>query len=305
MTSHFEWHTPSHRCSGERAGERGERRETSGRLANGKTAPVRESIASPMSDALRPSPRPSPRGTGEREGASCRVRAARGFTLLELLLALAMAAMLALSLYTAMNVALRARTSAGASLEPTRAAMIAMDLIQQDFQSVPPPGDSAADAIPLRGPFYGEHLPAGEGDNDQVEFCSIGADAVGTDPVDAPPLAEGIRRIHLQVQTDGNGSALVRRVTRNLRPSSEPQVEEEILCRNVRSFSLRYFDGVAWLEDWDSTTLEDNLPLAVAITLELGEPTPDAPTKRVTRVVPLPCAKPLSGTESMMFGGAG
>ena len=305
MTSHFERRTPSHRYSGERAGEMGERRETSGRRANGKTAPVCESIASPMSDALSPSPLPSPRGTGEREGAFRRALAARGFTLLELLLALAMAAMLALSLYTAMNVALRARTSAGASLEPTRAAMIAMDLIQQDFQSVTPPGDSAADAIPLRGPFYGEHLPAAGGDKDQVEFCSIGTDTTEGDPANAPPLSEGIRRVHLQVQTEGAASVLLRRVTRNLRPSSEPQVEEEILCRNVRSLSLRYFDGVAWLEDWDSTTLEDNLPLAVAITLELGEPAADAPTKRVTRVVPLPCAKPLSGTESMMFGGAG
>jgi type II secretion system protein J len=303
MSSHFERHTPSLRYPGE--GERGERHETSKHGSTGKTAPVVESSASPASRALCPSPPPSPRRTEERESATCRVHASRGFTLLELLLALAMAAMLALSLYTAMNVALRARTSAGASLEPTRAAMIAMDLIQQDFQSVPPPGDSAADTIPLRGPFYGEHLPAAGGDNDQVEFCSIGADTIEGDPVDAPPLSEGIRRIQLQVQTDAGSSVLLRRVTRNLRPSSEPRVEEEILCRNVRSLSLRYFDGVAWLEEWDSTTLEDNLPLAIAITLELGEPSADAPTKRVTRVIPLPCAKPLSGTESMMFGGAG
>jgi len=233
-----------------------------------------------------------------------RRRRAGGFSLLELLLAMAMAAMLALSLYTAMNVALRAKSSANASLEPTRAAMIAMDLIQQDFQSVPPPGDSAADTIPLSGSFYGEHLPAAGGDNDSVEFYSIGADTIEGDPVDAPPLSEGIRRIHLQVQSDAGGSVLVRRVTRNLMPSSEPAVEEEILCRNVRSFALRYYDGVAWQEEWDSTTLEDNLPLAVAITLELGEPNADAATKRVTRVVPLPCAKLISGTESMLLGGA-
>jgi general secretion pathway protein J len=232
------------------------------------------------------------------------IRASRGFSLLELLLAMAMAAMLALSLYTAMNVALRAKSSANASLEPTRAAMIAMDLIQQDFQSVPPPGDSTADTLPLSGPFYAEHLPAAGGDNDSVEFYSIGADTIEGDPVDAPPLSEGIRRIHLQVEADSvNGSVLVRRVTRNLMPSSEPVVDEEILCRNVRSFALRYYDGVAWQEDWDSTTLEDNLPLAVAITLELGEANADAATKRVTRVVPLPCAKLISGTESMMLGG--
>ena len=304
MTSHFEMRPPSSSYPGERAGERGERRETSEHRPNGKTAPGFRSSASPTSCALGPSPLPSPRRTGKREDALCAHPAARGFSLLELLLAMAMAAMLALSLYTAMNVALRAKSSANASLEPTRAAMIAMDLIQQDFQSVPPPGDSTDDDIPLSGPFYGEHLPAaGGGDNDSVEFYSIGADAIEGDSANAPPLSEGVRRIHLQVQSDASGSVLVRRVTRNLMPSSEPAVEEEILCRNVRSFALRYYDGVAWQEEWDSTMLEDNLPLAVAITLELGEPNADVATKRVTRVVPLPCAKLISGTETMLLGG--
>ncbi len=311
MTSHLKLRPPSHPYPGERAGERGERHKTSEHRSNRKTAPVLESISSPASRALSPSPLPfhQPlrgylRRTGERESAFGASHAARGFSLLELLLAMAMAAMLALSLYTAMNVALRAKASANASLEPTRAAMIAMDLIQQDFQSVPPPGDSTGNTVPLSGAFYGEHLPAAGGDNDSVEFHSIGADPIEGDPIDAPPLSEGIRRIHLQVRVDGAASVLVRRVTRNLLPASEPAVQEEILCRNVRSFGLRYYDGVAWQEDWDSTTLDDNLPLAVAITLELGEPNADAAVKKVTRVIPLPCAKPIAGTESMMFGGA-
>lgn len=221
----------------------------------------------------------------------------RGFSLLELLLAMAMAAMLALSLYTAMNVALRARTSANAAIEPTRTGMIAIDLVQRDFESVPPPTGT------LGGPFYGAHQPSGLGDNDQIEFCTIGADPIEGDPADAPPLSDGIRRIELYVRDDGASPVLVRRVTRNLMPASEPLAEEEILCRNVRSFSLRYYDGIAWQDNWDSTTVEDALPLAVAITIELGDTNRDNPGQRVTRVVPLACAKPTAGSEMMMLGG--
>ena len=208
-----------------------------------------------------------------------------------------MAAMLALSLYTAMNVALRARTSANNAIEPTRTGMIAIDLVERDFQSVPPPTGT------LGGPFYAGHQPAAAGDNDHVEFFTIGADPLEGDPADGSPLAEGIRKIQLYVQSDGVASpVLVRRVTRNLMPAAEALADEEVLCRNVRSFSLRYYDGVAWQEEWDSTTLDDTLPLAVAITIELGEPNADKPSSHVTRVVPLACAKPASSSDVMMGG---
>ncbi|HEV2296163.1 MAG TPA: type II secretion system protein GspJ [Tepidisphaeraceae bacterium] len=226
------------------------------------------------------------------------MRTPRGFSLLELLLAMAMAAMLALSLYTAMNVALRARTSAHAAVAPTRTGMIAIDLVQRDFESVPPPTGT------LGGTFYGGHQPAGMGDHDHVEFFTIGADPIEGDPADAPPLSEGIRRIELYVQTDGMDSpVLIRRVTRNLMPASEAPADEEILCRNVRSFSLRYYDGITWQEDWDSTMLDDTLPLAVAITIELGDADPAKPGSRVARVVPLACARVPADSGMMMLGG--
>jgi hypothetical protein len=86
-------------------------------------------------------------------------------------------------------------------------------------------------------------------------------------------MAEGIRKIQFLVRTDVQPPALVRRVIRNLKPTVEPVAEEEIICRDVRSFSVKYFDGLAWQESWDSTTLGDVLPMSVAITLEVNDPT--------------------------------
>ena len=229
-------------------------------------------------------------------------RAARprrgGFTLIEVVLAMAMVAMLATTMYTAMAVTQRARRSATASVERTRAVSIAMEMLRRDFESVPPPTGQ------LAGPFVGirqQGGAAGGGDADQMEFYSIGED----EPVVLEyPLAEGIRKIQLFVQSDGGTAspALVRRVTRNLLPSVEATVEDEILCRDVRSFAVRYYDGYAWQEYWDSTTMGDVLPMAVAITLETADPTaptPEAALRRMTQVFPLSCGKPADPLSSL------
>ncbi|MEO6437497.1 MAG: GspJ family type II secretion system protein [Tepidisphaeraceae bacterium] len=217
-----------------------------------------------------------------------------GFSLIELVLAMAMVSMLALTMYQAMRIAITARRSAYAAVDSIRAGVIAADLVRQDFESVPPPTGI------LAREFVGLHLPgSGGGDADGVEFSTIGRDVDNLDS----PMSEGIRRVEFHLNSDHQPAALVRRVTRNLLATSEPQVEEEVLCRNVKSFSLRYFDGTSWQESWDSTTVGNNLPMAVAITLEIADPRaaqPDAPSRIITRLVPLACGKSL---ETLDTGG--
>src|SRR5690606_27540354 len=62
-----------------------------------------------------------------------------GFTLLELLLSAAMVTMIGLTLYAAMSIGFRARGSAVNQVSAMRAASIAIELLQQDLQSVVPP----------------------------------------------------------------------------------------------------------------------------------------------------------------------
>jgi general secretion pathway protein J len=199
-----------------------------------------------------------------------------------------MMSLLALSLYATLSVALHARRSAAASLAPVRAATIAMDLVCSDLQSVPAPKGNYA------GPFIGTRQNSTGTDADILDFFSIGRDG-DTGALDRP-WSEGIREVTLMLNTDVSPPNLVRRVTHNLQPKVQTDPEEEVLCRGVRSLSIRYFDGTDWQEDWDSTTMGDVLPVAVAITIELGDnktttQTPN-PASRITRIVPLACAKP-------------
>jgi prepilin-type N-terminal cleavage/methylation domain-containing protein len=79
----------------------------------------------------------------------------------------------------------------------------------------------------------------------------------------------------------------------------------KLLAREVSGVQFRYFDGIAWQEEWDSTAL-NSLPKAIEIVLTvrdeaeasnasfLDEPDPYALPATIHRVVvPLPVAEPI------------
>src|SRR4051812_16816576 len=181
-----------------------------------------------------------------------RRRLRSGFTLLELILAMAMISMLAVSLYATLRVAFKARESATSGIAPMRSANVALDLLGQDLESALPPTGV------LAGAFLGQHLGDVQSSQDTVEFYCVGS----ADSLD-PPDAAGFRKIDvgLEPSTDGGSSMLVRRITNNLLSPQEIQPAEEVLCRNVRSFSARYYDGTQWYDEWDSTQMGDVLPV--------------------------------------------
>jgi prepilin-type N-terminal cleavage/methylation domain-containing protein len=267
-----------------------------------------------------------------REGGA---RYRRGFTLLELLIAMTMAAIVAASLYSALRIGFRAESSAEAALEPIRTAELSMGLLRPDFESAVAPGGV------LKGTFLGTDS-AGDANTaaDTVEFFTLG------DPLDVPPTAQTsgggmlaggtfggpgrsgnatavgaapagtygtvvpgageVRMIDLLVLPAPSGNVLVRRVTTNLLSTGTPDVYDEVVCRGVRSFNLRYYDGSAWQESWDSTLQENNCPTAVEVTIDLQRGTGDqARVVRFTRVFLLSCSGLWSPTATTAAGGTG
>lgn len=204
------------------------------------------------------------------------------FTLLEMLVALALMALLAASLYASLHIGFRARARAEAAVAPVRAATLPLELLRRDIESAPPPTGI------LAGAFVGQDARADGSaeDADTLVFYSAVED-VGRDG----PM---IRKIELALTAadDGKDSALVRRVTANLLAPETPEPVEDTLCRNVMSFNLRYFDGSSWVDSWDSSTRENALPLALEVTLKirnLDSVRTDADGYRLTRVFLLPC----------------
>lgn len=189
-----------------------------------------------------------------------RRRQARAFTLLELLAATAMTAVLAGSLYATLHTAFKARRNATAAVEQVRKTELAVELIRADIESAVVPKGI------LAGVFVGEDgvNEAGQPSDTLILHCTA-------DGAAQTQGAGDIRMVEFACEgdEDGKGMILLRRVTLNLLATKVEEPTEEVLCRGVRSFDLMYYDGTDWQEDWDSGTHDNTLPLAMQVTLEL------------------------------------
>src|SRR5205085_2713598 len=91
------------------------------------------------------------------------------------------------------------------------------------------------------------------------------------------PTGDGeIHRVELIILTQPNTNehVLVRRVVSNLLAPQEVQPDDEVICRGIWSFNVRYYDGSDWQDSWDS--FNDNvigetpeLPAAIEVTIEM------------------------------------
>ena len=238
--------------------------------------------------------------------------ARRGFTLLELLIALAMAAALMLPLYQTLRTAYKAKASAEAAMIPSRTSELAMEFLRMDIESALPPAPnspgyatdststtatvapaastSSTTPVSLAGSFIGLDSQDDRGHNgDDLTFYTTS---------DGPEHVAGdgeIKMVELTILVPpGTGDhVLVRRVTRNLLAPQAVVPDDEVICRHVASFNLRYYDGTDWQDSWDSTRQTNELPVAVEVTLELDPPA-DAPRnqpgKKFIRYFPVVCS---------------
>jgi prepilin-type N-terminal cleavage/methylation domain-containing protein len=205
------------------------------------------------------------------------MRRRRAFTLLELLLAMGLVAMLSLTLYSSFNTAYKAKRTAEATVRPVRAVSVAMELITRDLQNATKPalpsGTVSPTPIPppvLSSGFYAGHEGGVGTEADWLDFHVIGSDAMPN----LGAFSEGIRRVDWGVKNDGSTTLLVRRVTRNILAPIEEEPEEQIIARDVKAFAVKSFDGVDWYEEWDSslTPTPNQMPLFVQVDLTVGLP---------------------------------
>ena len=83
----------------------------------------------------------------------------------------------------------------------------------------------------------------------------------------------------------------------------------QVLAAEVASLQFRYFNGAAWVDSWDSTSL-DALPLAIEVTIGYREP-PDKDDRladltgivrigqTVRHVIPVPMAEPYAAASAL------
>lgn len=205
------------------------------------------------------------------------------------MLALAISVALAASLFATLRVAIKAKDAGMAAVRPISQLEIAMDMIRADLEAAQPPNGV------LESQFEGTQSGGGDAESDQLYFYNNGLSAG-----QHPDGVGEIKQVGLLLEQQGNDQVLVRQVTSNLLAQQTPTPDEEIICRNVTSFGLQYFDGEAWQTSWDSTQYGNALPSAVAVMLQVADPEAKK-TYRLRRVIALSCV----AQQTQQTGAAG
>jgi len=243
----------------------------------------------------------------------------RGFTLLEVILALIVLSTIALAVFGSLRVVFTARDSATAALRESREMSATATLIRTDLEAAVAPGNEmfsqfiggdeavasavgGGTAMTISASFGG----GGEADSllfqsssgaadirfDHTTVETLGELTIGGDSeLDPQPVAADVHEIEYTRAADATNpdqTNLVRRVRKNLLAETAEEPVEQVILRNVASFDLRFFDGTTWTESWDSTTLDNAMPLAVEMVLE----TAAAPPQRLVQVYRLSMATP-------------
>lgn len=216
-------------------------------------------------------------------------RRASAFTLLEVMVALVIVAMIASALFASLTIAFKARKSAINNLTNLRQIRFAMETVGKDIQTVLPPTGVLAGAFFATPDDPAENLDTLElynaapatrtlqagGDIQKVVLRVMLESEVQGAAVDADLLDERNQGQRLSSGDEqGSDMVLVRRVTRQLLAQVTPEPPYQIIARHVQTFRVRLYDGVDWLDTWDSTTTQNTLPQAVEVTLEIKEPLP-------------------------------
>lgn len=192
-----------------------------------------------------------------------------GFTLLEVILAMAVGAIVILAVQSVFFGALRLRNTSEQRTDRELSLYRALDLMKKDFAGLMLPGGvlaadfQTATSYSLDSSVSGERISA--------EFFT------DSGRIDAfTPFAD-VQRVayYLSPSTVSDQQELVRTISRNLLPTVEDVPEIQPLLEGVESAYFEYFDGSSWTETWDSAATS-SLPTAVRLTLQLAPESNDS-----------------------------
>jgi len=175
-----------------------------------------------------------------------------GFTLLEAILAMALSALVAGAIYPCMSMSFKAWQDGNDAIKPVRQAAAVAEFIRDDIESAFVPVEIAG----------GEFVSMPDGDGLRW-VCTTGSG-------ESTPL----RKVELRLEDDpdSDGQILLREVVTNLLAPEIVVPAAEVLCTDVRSMELAFYDGEFWQSDWDSRDQDNQVPKAIRVKLEFGRP---------------------------------
>ncbi len=220
----------------------------------------------------------------------------RGFTLLELLLAVAVFAIVLAAVHTVFFSAFKLRKRTTDAIERALPLQQTLAIIKRDLANLVPPGGALSGSLQSNPTVTtnasGVSISGLLGrQNGPLFFTAAGI------VDDYAPWGE-IERVSYYLATPTNntpGMDLFRSVARNLLPVSQDETDDQFLMSGVDAIYFQFHNGTAWDDNWDSTQMDsvtgltNNLPKAIKLELHLHNENRTAGTPApVELVVPLP-----------------
>jgi type II secretion system protein J len=193
----------------------------------------------------------------------------RAFTLIEMILAIGIAALVLIAVNAVFFTALHLRDATQAVVDAETPVDQALTVLQRDLQCAVTPTNGTSKI--LSGDFkVGSVTSTGVSQPVAIEMYTATGGLSENNPWG------DIQRVDYELKnpTDRStpGMDLIRSVTRNLLPVATPEVEDQWMLSGVQSIEFSCFDGAQWSDTWDTTALassDTNLPVAVRVQIQL------------------------------------
>lgn len=193
----------------------------------------------------------------------------RAFTLIELILAIGVAAIVLAAVNAVLFTALHLRDVTGNAVDAATPMDQAVVYLRRDLQCAVTPTNGTSKI--LSGDFKVGNVTSVSGQPAAIEmYTATGALS------DSQPWGD-IQYVTYELKNPADRSAagldLVRSVTRNLLATTTANAEDQLLLSGVESIKFSCYDGAQWSDSWDTTgltSINTNLPLAVRVDIQMA-----------------------------------
>lgn len=230
--------------------------------------------------------------------------AARGFTLLEVLLALMVLAVVLVVVHSVFQGAIALRNKTDQAFSEAIPLQHTLMVIKRDVANLTVPGGTLSGTL--------QTTPT---TTSAVSLAHLGQQCGPTLYTSAGTLNDfdpwsEMRKVtyHLAPATNGlPGYDLIRTVTRNLLPVAEEEYTDQRMMSGVYNLTFEFYNGSSWVDDWDSTgstasAASNSLPQGVRVELTLIDESGIIDQNPIAMVIPVE-VQPGTNTTSSAGGG--